>query len=739
MAMKNYTNLVYNVLKMKKMLYVLFFIHSYTFAQTDSTERSMEMNEIIVSSNKFEQLRRESPNQIELITKKQIAFQNAPNAANLLEQSGNVFVQRSQAGGGSPILRGFEASRVLIVIDGVRMNNAIYRAGHLQNALRIDQSMLERAEVIFGPSSVMYGSDALGGVIHFRSRNPEFNQFGANAYLRYSSAMNEKTVHVNFNLGGEKLASLTSLTFSDFDDLQMGKNFKKGYEGFGLRDFYVKRNSGRDEMVVNENLYSQTPSGYKQIDFLQKFLFKTKRIKHILNGQISTTGNVPRYDRLTEFGNNRALRFAEWYYGPEVRALASYQLEFDKSKLFDKGTIIGAIQLISESRYSRRFNNQYRKSQSEFVRVFSLNADFQKNLKQNTLNYGLEITDNNVKSTAQNTNIENSSDIQKTDTRYPDGGSGMNAYSIYLTDSWKKTEKMILNFGARYNFTTANATFIEKQFFPFPFNEITQKNGALTGNIGLVLNPTDKTKISILSSSGYRTPNIDDLAKVFDSTPGTLIVPNPDLKPEFTYNAEATISQKIGFKIRIEATYFYTSFRNAIVIDAFTLNGQSMVDYAGQNSKIVAAQNKAKALVRGWNINIYANLMDGLTFMSTLNQTKGNLIDDKDTPLDHVPPMFGRTAMSYQKGKVQFEVFSIYNGWKKLKDYSPSGEDNLQYATPDGTPSWWTMNVRSGYQFNKNVTLQLAVENILDKNYRNFASGISSAGRNFVLTLRGRI
>jgi hemoglobin/transferrin/lactoferrin receptor protein len=722
---------------MNKILTILLFIHSLTFAQTDTTERSLEMNEIVVSSNKFEQLRRESPNQIELISRKQIAFQNAPNAANLLEQSGNVFVQRSQAGGGSPVLRGFEASRVLIVIDGVRMNNAIYRAGHLQNILRIDQSMLERAEVIFGPSSVMYGSDALGGVVNFRSRNPEFEKKNINAYVRYSSAFQEKTAHVDFNIGFKKIASLSSLTISEFGDLQMGKNFKKGYENFGLRDFYIKRTSGKDEMVVNDDKYSQTPSGYKQIDFLQKFIFKTKKITHILNGQISASSNVPRYDRLTEFGTNKILRFAEWYYGPEVRSMASYQLEFDKKRIFDKGTVIGAVQLISESRYSRRFNNQYRKGQDEFVAVYSINGDFQKTIKRNTINYGFEMTSNDVTSKARSTNIDNSSDSQKADTRYPDGGSQMNTYSIYLTDQFKISEKAFLNAGLRYNSSNLSAEFIEKTFFPFPFNTIEQKSGALTGNIGLVFNPSDKTKISVLGSSGYRTPNIDDLAKVFDSTPQTLVVPNPDLKPEYTYNGEATISQKIGNRIRIEGTYFYTSFRNAIVIDAFTLNGQSTVSYAGQNSKVVAAQNKAKALVRGWNINVFANLAKGLNLSSTLNQTKGNLVDDKDTPLDHVPPMFGRTALSYQKGKIQAEVFSIYNGWKKLAEYSPSGEDNLIYATPDGMPSWWTLNLRTGFQFNKNLSLQLACENILDKNYRNFASGISSAGRNFVITLRG--
>ena len=157
-------------------------------AQKDSTSKKLDLTEIIISANKFEQLKNESPNQIEIISAKKIAFQNTANTANLLEQSGNVFVQRSQAGGGSPVLRGFESSRVLIVIDGVRMNNAIYRAGHLQNVMRIDQNMLERAEVIFGPSSVMYGSDALGGVIHFRSKSPELNNTNANGYVRYASA-----------------------------------------------------------------------------------------------------------------------------------------------------------------------------------------------------------------------------------------------------------------------------------------------------------------------------------------------------------------------------------------------------------------------------------------------------------------------------------------------------------------------------------------------------------------------
>jgi hemoglobin/transferrin/lactoferrin receptor protein len=128
-----------------------------------------------------------------------------------------------------------------------------------------------------------------------------------------------------------------------------------------------------------------------------------------------------------------------------------------------------------------------------------------------------------------------------------------------------------------------------------------------------------------------------------------------------------------------------------------------------------------------------------LIFSSTLNNTKGKVKDDKNTPLDHVPPMFGRTALKFNKNKLQIEAFSLYNGWKKIADYNPEGEDNQQYATADGMPSWWTLNLRSAFQFDKHLQIQAACENILDKNYRNFASGISNAGRNFIVTLRGNL
>ncbi len=705
------------------------------FGQLDTLR---DLEEVVISANKFELKKKESPNQIELISAKQIAFQNSPNTANLLEQTGNVFVQRSQAGGGSPVLRGFEASRVLIVMDGVRMNNAIFRAGHLQNVLRIDQSMLERAEVIFGPSSVIYGSDALGGVVHFRTKNPEFKANSFRSYLRYATAIGEKTGHVDFNIGKKLWAFLTSFTFSDFGDVIQGSKRSREYPDFGKRLFYVERQGNVDVSVKNENLDKQVGSGYSQYDFLQKISFQqTENIKHTLNFQYSNSSNVPRYDRLTEVRNGLP-RFSEWFYGPEKRLFAAYQLGLKNTFLYEKAMVSLAFQDIEESRVSRNFNNVNRKSQLEKVNLFSLNADFQKVLDKHTLTYGLEAVGNDVRSKAHFTDISTNEE-RKADTRYPDGKNTMNTWAVYVADQTKLAEKFLVHAGLRYAFSDLSAEFIEKAFFPFPFNQIQQKNSSLTGNLGLVYTPFAKTKLGLMGSSGFRSPNIDDLAKVFDSVPGSLIVPNPDIKPEYSYNGELSVNQQIGKRFRLESVYFVTSMKNAIVIDAFTLNGERTVMYNGQSSKVLAAQNKAKALIYGWSLNLRADLSKEILLSSALNFTKGSINDAANTPMDHIPPMFGRSAIKYQKKAIQVEVFSIYNGWKKLADYSPSGEDNLIYATKDGMPSWWTLNLRSDYQVNKNFTLQFACENILDKNYRNFASGISSPGRNFMITLRGGI
>jgi hemoglobin/transferrin/lactoferrin receptor protein len=329
-------------------------------AQSDPPEKSQDtlktsyLEEIVISANKIPEQRRAVAQQVKIITPQLILNLNAQTSADLLQNTGLVAMQRSQQGGGSPMMRGFEASRVLLMIDGVRMNNLIYRAGHLQNVITMDNNVLDRAEVLFGPSSTVYGSDALGGVVHFYTRNPELNKkFAGNAFTRFGTANNEKTFHVDINMGGAKFASLTSFTFNDFDDLRMGEKANPNLDGdFGLRPFYAQRladNSG-DELITNADPHVQKFSGYKQYDVLQKFLFaQSDRVQHVLNFQYSTSTDIPRYDRLTD-PQGTGLRSAQWYYGPQERLLASYQLKIKKlGALADGMTATASYQAIEES------------------------------------------------------------------------------------------------------------------------------------------------------------------------------------------------------------------------------------------------------------------------------------------------------------------------------------------------------------------------------------------------------
>ncbi len=713
---------------------------------SDTIYKYVNLNEVVFSANKVEEKASDVPYKIEILKSRQIEFSNPQTSADMLINSGKVFVQKSQAGGGSPVLRGFEASRVLLVVDGVRMNNAIYRAGHLQSIITVDNNMIDRTEVLFGPSSVIYGSDALGGVIHFYTKKPKLQtgdkiNFGVNAMTRYSSCNNEATAHVDFNIGLKKIAFLTSITFSDFGDMRSG-NFSNPYDtAFGKRYYYAERINDKDSMLVNKDPNIQKQSGYNQIDLMEKILFKqSDKIDHLVNIQYSNSSNIPRYDRLTEFSSG-ILKYAEWYYGPQTRMFASYKLNVrSDGKLFDDMNVIMAYQNIDESRINRRFGSSKKTYQIENVSVYSLNADLKKVVKEeHELRYGIEATYNNVLSKAHSTNIKTGVESPSS-TRYPDAGSTMNSFAAYVSHSWDISKKLKLYDGVRFSMYGLKANFADTTFFPFPYKTAEQNNNAITGNLGLVAMPGKGWRFSVLGSTGFKSPNVDDLTKVFESSAGILIVPNPDLKPEYTINGELTIEKVCDEdKTKTELTGFYTFLNNSAVVKNFKLNGNDSILFDGTISKVVAMQNANNAFIYGFSGGFYSDFNDHFSFRSNITFTYGRYNDtenDKVIPLDHIPPIHGITGLRYKTKKFESEFYAIYNGWKRKKDYSSSGEDNEQYATSVGMPSWITLNVKVAYKIPKNTSVNIGLENILDQHYRYFASGFSAPGRNLVVSLR---
>lgn len=745
---------------MKKNLFLTAMLYATSFinAQQDTiSEKTLE--EVVISANKFSERKRNVNQKIDIITARAIANANAQNTGDLLINSGNVFVQKSQQGGSSPVIRGFEASRVLLVVDGIRMNNAIYRAGHLQNVITVDQNMLERVEVLYGPASTLYGSDALGGVVHLITKSPVLAtdkklRIDGSLFGRLSSANNEKTTHFNASIGGKKFSWLQSYTYSYFGDMKMGNNYHDNYPGFGKRDSMIITTGSIDNVVANNDNRIQRFSGYKQWDIMQKFLFKqNEKVTHRLNFQHSNSTDVPRYDRLQDkryFSPSigTTLRYAEWFYGPQTRWLGSYEFNVSSLGLFDQLRINVNYQNIEESRQQREYRRYDRfDSRVENLEVWGYIIDGRKKWNNNEITVGTDGQLNDLTSTATRTNLTNGT-VSKLDTRYPDGDNQMNYFGVYAQHLLKmKNEKLLLNDGIRLQFVTLNSSIADNSFFNLPVTSIEQNTFAVTGNLGLVYLPTEDFRLTIGLSSGFRNPNIDDMARVFESSTALkrVVIPNPDIKPEYTYNLDLGITQRIAEKIKFDVTGFYTLFRNAIGLAPYQLNGQDSILYNSVMSAVYANRNIKKAHTYGFNANITVDFTKQLSFFGTVTYTYGRFKNPNGTkfPQDHIPPVFGKGSLKYDhspKGSLwtrfETEAYVLFNGAKKLKDYNLDGEDNLQYATIDGMPSWFTLNWRNNIRITKMTQIQFAIENIFDRNYRYFASGFSAPGRNYVIALR---
>jgi hemoglobin/transferrin/lactoferrin receptor protein len=740
-----------------KIIFTIWFslMGALAFAQMDTTsfeyDSTIMLDELVVSASRFPEMKSQLTQQIHLVNQEQIKILSAQTTADLISNSGMVAVQKSQQGGGSPQLRGFEASRVLLVIDGVRMNNMIYRAGHLQNMITLDNNTLERAEILLGPSSTVYGSDALGGVIHFRTKSVRLStmrgelKISGNALYRYSSANNENTFHADVNLGGAKFGSFTSITKSEFGDLRMGeKNNNALGEPFGLRPEYVVRSSDNatDVVVKNNDPYVQKFSGYSQLDVLQKFLYKPNTtMSHELNLQYSNSGNIPRYDRLTDV-NGGAFKSAEWYYGPQKRLMAAYTFGLSLSTQFaDEMKATLSYQNIEESRHDRGFDKAQRRNQIEKVDVLGATLDFQKSFGANIIRYGYDGQFNKLNSTAYRYNIADGSRTAAA-TRYPDGDNTMNFSAVYVSHTLNLNDELTITDGARVGISKLHSTFIDKTTFNYPFDEVNQKNSYASGNLGVLYKPLSQLHVSLMGSTGFRVPNVDDLAKVFESVkpsntePGKLVLPNPEVRPEKTFNVDLGVTNQISEKLFLENRVFYTWFRDAIVMDAFTYNGESTTIYEGGEYEVFANQNKRRAWVKGFSSALKAHVGKFVTLSGAYNYTKGRIDNGgSEAPLDHIPPAFGRISAAMKKDIHSFEVFSNFNGWKRIDDYFLNGEDNEQYAPAKGMPSWYTINFRYDVLIAKRFDLLIGIDNIMDLQYRTFASGINAPGRNFIFRL----
>ena len=721
---------------------------------------TQNLDEVILSVARSASNVNQIAEKVSVIKFEDLFISSPSSGAEMLELSPGVRIQKSQGGGGSPILRGFEANRVLIVVDGVRMNNAIYRSGHLQNSITIDPSNIERAEVIFGSSSVGYGSDAMGGVIHYYTKNPilkNSKNISSSFTSNFNSANNSLSSNFNTNYSSDNWGSITSISISKYGDIKMGKNRNHGYSDWGLTPIFSKNSRYKfyAEPSINLDNNIQKNTGYSQVDLFQKFLFKLGGDNLLnLNIQFSESSDIDRYDQLSILEDD-SLKFSEWYYGPQKRLLISPSLKiYPKNKFMDKGVITLGFQKINESRIKRKFNSLNRSHQIEDLKVLSLNGDFDTSFNNgHTFSYGIETTYNHNYSKAydrildvDNNNVKGVSKKFAIPTRYPSDGSSYTSFASYVNWSWNMSEFFTFNIGTRLTFTKLKASWNDIISVNPQLSKVNLNSEALTTTISMKLRPSNKIQINTVLSSGFRNPNIDDIGKIRENN-GLLVVPNTFLKPEYAYNLDLgvdykSLDNKNYLSIRGFSTIISRHIGRAeyIVYSDITTPNLSTIIYDNEEVTTVANKNLGNRFIHGFSIDGSNNLSRSLKINYSLTYTKG----DKNEiygPLPSISPLFGSFSLDYNKNDLTIRAIYKYSDSKDPSEYSIGGEDGLD-ETPYlidqnglknflGTPKWSDFSIYASKKISSNSTLRLGITNIFDIHYRTFASGISAPGRSF--------
>lgn len=642
-----------------------------------------------------------------------LAEQASRTVPEALWNAPGVFVQQTNHGGGSPILRGMIGPQNLILIDGVRLNNSVYRTGPLQYLNLVDPLSIESLEVLRGPGSVLYGSDAMGGVIQvvpLATVDRDTSEFEAdgNLLLRSASANLQRTGHVDLSAGIDDVDFLAGATYSLFDDLSAGRE-----EG-------LQPHSGYDQYSTIGRFEYEIPEG--------ELMGSLSSVTYLMTN-IDRAGRTDKlYDRnsLGFYDNTDHLVFARQFLRlrpieTDVTLTLSYQNFFER-----KDSLIVADDYITEVSATR-----------DEVTVNTLGMDLQ--LHTWLMEHRLHLqyggmwyrdwvgADRMTRDTHQPWWEPSAVASYPNDSTYDNFG----AFLLVEGDPLSTSDGHILRLGLGYRLHGMGGQ--------APAREgIEAAEFSHLGHVFLAsaqyLFREDAT-VALTFSQGFRAPNLMESVLLGD-TGKHFHVPNDDLIPEQSDTFELLARGRYG-PLTIGCTGYVSLLHDLIEREPTTWNGQSEI-----GGKDVAWNvNGGDGLLWGAEGEIGLDLGGGFSLAANLTYTWGeeNVPDGPDEPLTRIPPLFGQLTFRYDT-PLTLDWFGFAEMFLRAANDQDrlSPEDETDVRIPEGgTPGWWTLNLRAGVTVYDHLRLGLAVENLLDEDYKFHGSGLFSPGTNAILSLEG--
>ena len=601
---------------------------------------------------------------------------NTRTVPEMLSYETGVMVQKTNHGGGSPSLRGLHGNQTLMMVDGVRLNNSIFRYGPNQYLNTVDAFAVDQLDVLFGSGSIQYGSDAMGGVIAAKFHEPEFvkcNQWVPKVFFRTTTGNQEYSMRSSVDRCFGRNAITAGITMRQFGDVLAGGDLRY-----------------------------QRPSGYKEFDVDVKFVHKDKLGKWVAAHQSNNQFDVPIFHRV-------ALENYKFYNTTlQARTLTYLKRSLVFSgKLFDEIELMAGRQNQHEHREFQKNNSNLLRTERDSVNTYFFTTKFYGKL-HNRWQWvlGTDLYFDKVNSARMDADLAMGT-LKQLRGLYPNGSTQMqNSAFGYIT---KTGDRGLVRLGGRCNYTQITLQTLET-------GNVQYQKGAFVADGAGSLKVTKKLHLYGNVGTGFRSPNIDDM--------GTLGIvdfrfetPQYGLLPEYSFNKELGLKYKSA-KSQVNVCVFHNSMSG--LISRIKSGSDSMQGYP-----VYQKQNVGSSLIYGAELDWKHEWGGHWVFGGGGSLIVGHNITGNE-PMRRIPPAMCNAVLRYKlNGSVSF-LMNIIGARAQLRLAKGDIQDNR--IGPAGTPGYFTGDLRCEMNF-KRATVDIAILNLRNQRYKTHGSGIYSMGR----------
>jgi hemoglobin/transferrin/lactoferrin receptor protein len=673
-------------------------------------------SEIVVTATRDKQQEINTPYSTSIISAKTMRIEKpARTVPETLKNEPGVMIQKTGHGQGSPYIRGFTGYRNLFLIDGIRLNNSIFRDGPNQYWNTVDALSLNKIELVRGPSSVLYGSDAIGGTVNAITRGAQNlspdNDWDINLYYRYASAENSHIARAE-TIGRltEKLTMTLGYSYKDFGDVKGGRNVgTQKHTGYTEKDWDAKL-----EYFITDNAYLVLANQNVNIDNA----WRTHKTIYGIDWKGLSVGKE-LYRILDQDRNLTYLQYHQYNmngFAEELHAgISRHHQAEDRNRLR------------TENRHDVEGIN---------VDTYGAFVSLKSPSDIGTFIYGADFYHDNVDSYKHK--LDRTGKVKSTSIQGPVGDdASYDLLGTYLQDEINATRQLLFIIGGRYEFAKANADSVQDPISNNKMN-VSDDWSSLQGSIRAIYSLNAKKDCNIFAgiSQGYRAPNLSDLTRFDSARTDEIETPSPNLDPE------QFISYETGIKISHTAVFaqlslFYTDIDGMIVR---TPTGRIIDD-----EHEITKKNGGNGYVKGIEFNGSYNFAHYFTMFGTFTWMDGK-VDTYPTssavlvsePIDRLMPPTGNIGLRWSTTDKKYWIEGACTIAATADKLSTRDKADTSRIPAGGTPGYTVYDIRTGCNINKNMSLSLAVENITDEDYRIHGSGINEPGRNIVVAIESK-